>query len=115
MAADCLFCGIAAGRIPSTQVYADDVIIAFRDIVPRAPTHVLLIPREHIGSAAELAEEHSALLGRLFAVAAQIARDDGIADAGYRILTNIGDHGGQTVNHLHLHLMGGRPFSWPPG
>jgi histidine triad (HIT) family protein len=112
---DCLFCGIADGEIPSTHVQADDLVVAFRDIAPRAPVHVLLIPREHIPSAAQLTEANAALLGRLFAVAADVARNEGIAESGYRITTNVGADGGQTVDHLHLHLMGGRPFTWPPG
>jgi len=113
--ADCLFCRIVAGEMPATRVHEDDLVIAFRDIAPRAPTHILLIPRRHIASAADLTEADGPLLGRLFAVAAQIARDEGIADGGYRIVTNIGAWGGQTVDHLHFHLMGGRPFAWPPG
>ena len=112
---DCLFCRIEAGEIPSTQVHSDDLVIAFRDISPRAPTHILLIPREHIRSAAELTDSHAPMVGHLFAVAAQVARDQGIEDAGYRIVTNIGRGAGQTVDHLHLHLMGGRPMTWPPG
>ncbi len=115
MAADCLFCRIVAGEIPSTRVHEDDEIIAFRDIAPRAPTHILVITRRHIASAAELTEADGPMLGRLFAVTAQIARDQGIAEGGYRIVTNVGVWGGQTVDHLHLHLMGGRPFVWPPG
>jgi histidine triad (HIT) family protein len=115
VAEDCLFCKIVAGEIPSTQVHADDMVVAIRDIAPRAPTHILLVPREHIRSAAELTEAHSALLGRLFAVAADIARREGIADSGYRLVSNVGRWGGQTVDHLHLHLMGGRAFTWPPG
>ena len=106
---DCLFCRIAADEIPSTKVYEDDLILAFRDIAPRAPTHVLIIPRDHIASAADLTEDHAALLGRLFAVAARIARDEGIADGGYRLVSNVGRWGGQTVDHLHVHLLGGRP------
>ena len=112
---DCLFCGIAAGEIPSTQVHADDLVVAFRDIAPRAPTHIIVIPREHIGSAADLTESHAALLGRLFAVMAEIARREGIAEDGYRLTSNVGRWGGQTGGHLHFHLMGGRPFTWPPG
>jgi histidine triad (HIT) family protein len=112
---DCLFCGIADGDIPSTQVHADDVVVAFRDIAPRAPVHVLVIPREHIASAANLTEDHAALMGHLFATAAEIARSEGIAEGGYRVVTNVGPDGGQTVNHLHLHVMGGRAFTWPPG
>jgi histidine triad (HIT) family protein len=111
----CLFCRIVAGEIPSTGVAEDDLAIAIRDIAPRAPTHVLVMPREHIASAADLTEEDAALLGRLFAMAAEIARSEGIADGGYRIVTNVGAWGGQTVDHLHFHLMGGRAFTWPPG
>jgi histidine triad (HIT) family protein len=112
---DCLFCRIVAGEIPSTRVAEDDQVVAIRDIAPRAPTHVLLLPRAHIRSAAELTDADGALLGRLFAMAAEIARSEGIADGGYRVVTNIGTWGGQTVDHLHFHLMGGRAFSWPPG
>jgi histidine triad (HIT) family protein len=112
---DCLFCKIVAGEIPSTTVAEDDTVLAIRDISPRAPTHVLLLPREHVRSAAELTDAHGPLLGRLFALAAEIARNEGIADGGYRVVTNIGTWGGQSVDHLHFHLMGGRPFSWPPG
>jgi histidine triad (HIT) family protein len=112
---DCLFCAIAAGEIPSDQVFADDQVVAFRDIAPRAPTHIVIIPRTHIASAAELTDEHAALTGHLLAVAASIARSEGIAEGGYRLVTNIGPWGGQTIDHLHFHLMGGRPFSWPPG
>jgi histidine triad (HIT) family protein len=112
---DCLFCGIAAGDIPSKQAYDDETVVAFHDISPRAPTHLLLIPRDHIRSAAELTDADAPIVGHLFAVAAQVARDQGIADAGYRIVTNIGRGGGQTVDHLHLHLMGGRSMTWPPG
>ena len=115
MSAACLFCRIVAGEIPATMVYADDLVIAIRDIAPRAPTHLLLLPREHIASAADLAEVHGPLLGRLFAVAAELARAEGIAERGYRVTTNVGAWGGQSVPHLHLHLMGGRAFEWPPG
>jgi histidine triad (HIT) family protein len=115
VAEDCLFCKIVTGEIPATQVYADDLVVAIRDIAPRAPTHILLMPREHIRSAAELTEAHGPLLGRLFAVAADLARREGIADSGYRVVTNVGRWGGQTVDHLHVHLMGGRAFTWPPG
>jgi histidine triad (HIT) family protein len=115
MSSDCLFCRIVAGEIPATTVHADDLVIAIRDIAPRAPTHLLLLPREHIASAADLTEAHGPLLGRLFAVAAELARGEGIAERGYRLTTNVGAWGGQSVPHLHLHLMGGRPFDWPPG
>jgi histidine triad (HIT) family protein len=113
--ADCIFCRIVAGEIPSTTVAEGDEILAIRDVAPRAPTHVLLIPRDHIRSAAELTQADAGLLGKLFALSAEIARSEGIAEGGYRIVTNIGTWGGQSVDHLHFHLMGGRPFSWPPG
>ena len=112
---DCLFCRIVAGQIPSTRLHDDDLVIAIRDIEPRAPTHVLLIPRRHIPSAADLVDTDGPLLGRLFAVAADIARSEGIADVGYRLVSNVGAWGGQSVDHLHIHLMGGRAFEWPPG
>jgi histidine triad (HIT) family protein len=115
MSEACLFCRIIAGEIPATIVHADDLVIAIRDVTPRAPTHVLLLPREHIASAADLTEAHGALLGRLFAVAADLARSEGIAERGYRLTTNVGTWGGQSVPHLHVHLMGGRAFDWPPG
>ena len=113
--ADCLFCRIVAREIPSTVVEEDAEVLAIRDIAPRAPTHILLMPKVHVASAAELDPNHARLLGAIFGMAAAIAREQGIADAGYRIVTNIGAWGGQTVDHLHFHLMGGRPFDWPPG
>ena len=112
---NCLFCGIVAGKVPSTKVHEDDRVVAFRDIAPRAPTHILVIPRDHIASAAELTEADGPMLGGLFAVAAELARSEGIAEDGYRLVSNVGRWGGQSVDHLHFHLMGGRPFSWPPG
>lgn len=111
----CLFCRIVAGSVPSTKVHDDDLVIAFRDIAPRAPTHILLVPRDHIASAADLTEQDGPLLGRLFAVAAELARREGIAEAGYRLVSNVGRWGGQSVDHLHIHLLGGRAFDWPPG
>jgi diadenosine tetraphosphate (Ap4A) HIT family hydrolase len=113
--ADCLFCRIVAGDVPSTRVHDDDLVVAIRDVAPRAPTHILLMPRRHIGSAADLGESDAPMLGRLFTVAAQLARSEGIADDGYRLVSNVGRWGGQTVDHLHVHLMGGRSFTWPPG
>ncbi len=113
--ADCLFCRIVTGEIPSTRLHDDELVIAIRDIAPRAPTHILLLPRRHIRSAADLVESDGPMLGRLFAVAAELARSEGIADDGYRLISNVGRWGGQTVDHLHVHLMGGRSFSWPPG
>jgi histidine triad (HIT) family protein len=112
---DCLFCKIAAGEIPSEKVAETETVLAFRDIQPHAPTHVLLIPRAHVaGSAAELGPAHAAMLGELFALAARIARDEGLTH-GWRLVTNVGEHAGQTVQHLHVHLLGGRPMAWPPG
>lgn len=111
----CLFCRIIAGEIPSTRVVEDDLVVAIRDIAPRAPTHILVMPREHIASALDVTDEDGPLMGRLFRVAADIARSEGIADAGYRLVSNVGRWGGQSVDHLHLHLMGGRAFDWPPG
>ena len=114
-ATDCLFCRIVAGEIPAERLHDDDLVVAIRDIVPRAPTHILLMPRRHIASAAELTDADGPMLGRLFAVAADLARSAGIADGGYRLVSNVGRWGGQTVDHLHVHLMGGRAFEWPPG
>lgn len=111
----CLFCRIVAGEIPAEPVHSDDLVIAIRDIAPRAPTHVLFLSRAHIRSAAELTEADGPLLGRLFAAAAEFARSVGIAEEGYRMVVNIGRWGGQTVDHLHIHLLGGRAMSWPPG
>jgi histidine triad (HIT) family protein len=115
MATDCLFCRVVAGEIPSDKVHDDDLIIAIRDIAPRAPTHLLLMPKRHIASALELTDDDSPIVGRIFAVAADLARSEGIAEAGYRLVSNVGRWGGQSVDHLHVHLMGGRAFQWPPG
>ena len=115
MTSDCLFCRIAAGTLPATTVHEDDDVVAFRDIAPRSPTHILIIPRRHIASALALTDEDGPVVGHIFAVAADIARAEGIDESGYRITTNIGAWGGQTVHHLHFHLMGGRQFEWPPG
>jgi histidine triad (HIT) family protein len=110
-----LFCKIAAGEIPSDLVHEDDEMIAIKDINPVAPVHQLLIPRRHIGSAADLTEEDGSLLGRLLGVGARLAAEAGLTERGYRLVTNIGDDGGQSVPHLHIHLLGGRLFAWPPG
>jgi histidine triad (HIT) family protein len=112
---DCLFCRIVQGEIPADVVHRDDAVVAFRDLNPRAPTHILLVPVRHIESAAELTEAEGPLLGHLFAVAAQLARDAGVAEHGYRVVTNSGPAAGQSVPHLHFHLMGGRSMGWPPG
>jgi histidine triad (HIT) family protein len=111
---DCLFCRMASGAIPVEKVHEDDLVFAIRDINPQAPTHVLVIPARHVGSAASLGDEDAGLLARLFAVAADIAKRDGL-DNGWRLVTNVGPDGGQSVNHLHLHLLGGRRMGWPPG
>lgn len=111
---DCIFCKIAAGEIPSTKVYEDDTVVAFNDLDPQAPVHVLIIPKEHIASAAEINESNSAVVAHIFEVAAKIASEKGLKD-GFRIVNNCGDSAGQSVKHLHFHLMGGRDFGWPAG
>lgn len=111
---DCIFCKITAGEIPSTKVYEDDTVVAFNDLDPQAPVHVLIIPKEHIASAAEINESNSAVVAHIFEVAAKIAAEKGLKD-GFRIVNNCGDSAGQSVKHLHFHLMGGRDFGWPAG
>lgn len=113
-AMNCLFCKIVEGTIPSTAEYQDDQCYAFADIHPQAPVHVLVIPRKHIASLAEAKAEDSALLGHLLWVAAEIARAKGLSN-GYRVVISTGRDGGQTVDHLHVHLLGGRAMHWPPG
>ncbi|MEN6326814.1 MAG: histidine triad nucleotide-binding protein [Syntrophomonas sp.] len=115
MTVDCLFCKIAAGQIPATIVYQDDKIIAINDINPAAPVHVLLIPREHITSLADINERHSELLAHIQLTASKLAKELQISEQGYRLVNNCGIWGGQTVLHLHFHLLGGREFGWPPG
>lgn len=112
---DCLFCKIIKGEIPSTKVYEDDLVYAFNDITPVASTHVLIIPKEHIASALEIDEKNASLIGHIFAVANKIAKSVGIDEKGFRIVNNCGEDGGQTVHHIHFHLIGGRNLSWPPG
>ena len=112
---DCLFCKIAAGEIPSKKVHEDNVCIAFNDISPQAPTHVLIIPRQHLDSLDTAKAAHKETLGHLLLTAAEIAREKGFADDGYRVVINTNADGGQTVFHLHVHLLGGRPFIFPPG
>jgi histidine triad (HIT) family protein len=115
MSADCLFCRIAAGAIPSTKVYEDAHVVAIRDINPQAPVHILLLPRRHVTDLLDAVETDAALAGHLAAAAARIARAEGLHGRGFRLLTNSGPDGGQTVMHLHFHLLGGRPMGWPPG
>lgn len=110
----CLFCRIIDGSIPSKAVYQDEQCHAFADINPQAPVHVLIIPREHIASIANASPEHGSMLGHLVLVAAEIARSEGLAN-GYRTVINTGADGGQTVDHIHVHLLGGRAMTWPPG
>jgi histidine triad (HIT) family protein len=112
---DCLFCKIIAGDIPSTRVYEDDVCVAFNDLHPQAPTHALFVPREHIESLDKASEANKDTLGHLLYSAAAFARTNGFADDGYRVVINTNRDGGQTVFHLHVHLLGGRPFVFPPG
>jgi histidine triad (HIT) family protein len=112
---ECIFCRVVAEQIPATVVYRDDRVVAFRDINPRAPLHVLLVPTKHIPSLLALSEEDDALIGYLVRKAAQIAREEGVAERGFRLVTNTGPEAGQSVGHVHLHLLGGRPLSWPPG
>lgn len=115
MASDCLFCKIAAGDIPSERVYADEHVYAFRDINPQAPTHILVIPRKHISSINDADETDEAVLGKLLLCARRIAAQENIDRDGFRLVMNTGEHGGQTVFHIHLHVIGGRSLSWPPG
>jgi len=114
MSTECLFCRIAGGEIPADIVAEGDSWLAFRDIQPQAPVHVLVIPREHIGSAAELGTEPS-LAGDLLQAVAAVARQEGLEDEGFRVVTNVGERAGQSVMHLHFHLLGGRRMHWPPG
>jgi histidine triad (HIT) family protein len=113
---DCLFCKIADGRIQGTIVYQDQDVVAFKDINPVAPHHILFIPRRHIGSIDDLTTQDSELLGKLFTAMAYVARDLSLAepDRGYRVVSNVGPDAGQSVQHLHFHLVGGRQFGWPP-
>lgn len=112
---DCLFCKIVNGEIPAQIVYQDEQVLAFKDIDPKAPTHVLLIPKKHIDSVQVTTEAELALLGHLQLAVAKIASEMGIAKDGYRVVTNVGTLGGQTVGHLHYHILGGRQLHWPPG
>ncbi len=111
----CLFCRIVAGDVPAERVHEDDRVIAFRDISPKAPTHVLVIPRRHIASLDELTGADADLIGHLMVTAAAVARQTGVAATGYRAVINTGADGGQSVGHLHLHVLGGRVLTWPPG
>lgn len=111
----CLFCKIVSGYIPSSKVFEDDVCLAFNDITPQAPTHILIVPREHVDSIDTAAAGHTEMLGHLLLAAGWIARAKGFAENGYRVVINTNRDGGQTVFHLHVHLLAGRPFVFPPG
>jgi histidine triad (HIT) family protein len=113
--AGCLFCRIAAGEIPATLVHQDEHLIAFRDINPQAPMHVLVVPRRHVASLNELTDTDDALMGEMIRRAAAIAREHGYAERGYRTILNCNADAGQTVFHIHLHVLGGRSMAWPPG
>ena len=110
---DCLFCAIAAGEIPSNKVYEDELCFAFYDIDPQAPVHFLVIPKEHIASAAEIGENNSAVVAHIFEVIAKVTKEKGIES--YRVVSNIGEQAGQSVFHLHFHVLSGRDMTWPPG
>lgn len=112
---DCVFCRIAEGEVPSTPAYEDERAVAFHDLNPQAPIHLLVIPRRHVESVADLPDADADLAGHLLLVAARAAREAGLEEDGYRVVANAGAHGGQTVSHLHLHVLGGRQMTWPPG
>lgn len=111
---DCLFCKIAVGEIPSTKVYEDEFVYAFKDINPQAPFHAVIVPKKHIKSADEITSENSRLVAKIFEAVAKISKQENLTD-GYRVVTNCGKDGGQTVNHLHFHLLARRDLAWPPG
>lgn len=111
---DCLFCKIAASEIPSSKIYEDDLVLAFKDIDPKAPFHVLIIPKNHITSAADINAQNSQIVAHIFEIAAKIAQENCL-EGGFRIVTNCGEDGGQTVPHLHFHMLAGRSLAWPPG
>lgn len=115
MTQECIFCKIVAGAIPANKVYDDDQVLAFHDISPQAPVHVLVIPKRHIESLGAVTDDDGPLLGHLLSAAARIARELGLAERGYRVVFNIGQDGGMAVYHLHAHILGGRRMAWPPG
>ena len=113
--ADCLFCKVIAGQIPASIVFQNDHVVAFKDITPRAPTHMLVVPRRHIATLNDLAPDDDALVGEMIRAAASLAKEQGLQERGYRTVFNCNADAGQTVFHIHLHLLGGRPMTWPPG
>lgn len=112
---DCLFCKMVSGDITPDTVYENEDVLAFRDINPQAPVHVLVIPKQHVSTINDLDADNSVLVGKMMMAAARIAQQEGFAEQGYRTVMNCNDHGGQTVFHIHLHLLGGRVMNWPPG
>lgn len=112
---DCVFCKIISGELPSTKVYEDDNVLAFEDISPAAPVHVLIIPKKHVSSVLHVEEDELSLIRDIHRVAQHLARELGVAEKGFRLVNNCGEDGGQTVDHIHYHLLGGRHLSWPPG
>ncbi|MFQ6611526.1 MAG: histidine triad nucleotide-binding protein [Fidelibacterota bacterium] len=113
--ADCLFCQISSGAIPSDRVYENDQLFAFRDIDPQAPTHILIVPKEHVETINDLEQRHEQLAGAMIMLAKDLASREGVAESGYRMVFNCNADGGQAVYHIHLHLLGGRKMNWPPG
>ncbi|MBW7573313.1 histidine triad nucleotide-binding protein [Caproiciproducens faecalis] len=111
---DCVFCKIANGEIPSKKAYEDDRVLAFYDLDPQAPVHILIIPKNHIQSVEDITEENSGIVGHIFEVAAKLAKENNLEN-GFRVVSNVGKDGGQSVPHLHFHLLGGRSMKWPPG
>ena len=112
---DCLFCKIIRGELPSDKVYEDEMVLAFNDIDKKAPVHILVIPKKHVGSLLELGDEDAALTAHIMGVIQRIAKETGVDKSGFRVVVNTGDDGGQTVHHLHFHILGGRSLEWPPG
>ncbi|HDP67676.1 MAG TPA: histidine triad nucleotide-binding protein [Candidatus Marinimicrobia bacterium] len=115
MISDCIFCKIAAGELETPMIYEDEELVAFRDINPQSPVHILVIPKKHIGRINQLQETDQPLVGKMMLTAIKIARDEKISETGYRLVFNCGTDGGQEVEHIHLHLLGGRQMNWPPG
>lgn len=112
---DCLFCKLIAGDIPATVLYEDEDVIAFEDIMPQAPVHFLVIPKKHISTLNDLTDEDAFVVGKLAIIASKVAKEKGVAEDGYRVVMNCNKNGGQTVYHIHMHVLADRPLSWPPG
>jgi histidine triad (HIT) family protein len=115
MASDCIFCKIAAGELGTEFIYESDDVVAFRDLNPQAPSHILIIPKEHIEKISDLDESHNEIAGKLLLVAAKVAQKEGLTEEGFRLVFNNGKNAGQEVMHIHVHLLGGRKLNWPPG